>query len=46
MDATGGRKVAKVVTGPLGTPVTAEYGILGDGKTGVLKWPPQAVLSI
>jgi len=37
VDATGGRKVAKVVTGPLGTPVTAEYGILGDGKTGVIE---------
>lgn len=37
IDATGGKLIEKVVTGPLGTPVTAQYGILGDGKTGVIE---------
>lgn len=37
IDATGGTLVHKKVTGPLGTPVNAMYGILGDGKTGVIE---------
>ncbi|WP_438346992.1 glycerate kinase [Paenibacillus sp. FA6] len=37
VDATGGTLIQKVVTGPLGTPVAAHYGILGDGKTGVIE---------
>ncbi|MFC7678866.1 glycerate kinase [Paenibacillus sp. GCM10028914] len=37
VDATGGTLVQKEVTGPLGTPVLAHYGILGDGKTGVIE---------
>jgi glycerate 2-kinase len=37
VDATGGRLIKKEVTGPLGTPVMAQYGILGDGKTGVIE---------
>lgn len=37
VDATGGRLLQKEVTGPLGTPVLAHYGILGDGKTGVIE---------
>lgn len=37
VDATGGNLIKKEVTGPLGTPVTAQYGILGDGKTGVIE---------
>ena len=35
--ATGGRFVEAVVTGPLGEPVTARYGILGDGATAVIE---------
>ncbi|MEH7502009.1 glycerate kinase [Neobacillus drentensis] len=37
VDATGGTLIMKEVTGPLGTPVMAQYGILGDGKTGVIE---------
>jgi glycerate kinase len=37
VDATGGTLIKKEVTGPLGTRVTAQYGILGDGKTGVIE---------
>ncbi|MFC4714369.1 glycerate kinase [Planococcus dechangensis] len=35
--ATGGRITHKQVTGPLGNPVKAGYGILGDGKTCVIE---------
>lgn len=34
---TNGVKVAVTVTGPLGNPVEAFYGILGDGKTCVIE---------
>ncbi len=37
VDATGGTLIEKQVTGPLGNPVLARYGILGDGKTGVIE---------
>lgn len=37
VDATGGRIVAKAVTGPLGERVSAFFGILGDGRTGVIE---------
>lgn len=37
IDATDGTLIRKEVTGPLGTPVMAQYGILGDGKTGVIE---------
>lgn len=37
IDATGGVMIHKEVTGPLGTPVTAKYGILGNGRTGVIE---------
>lgn len=37
IDATGGTLIQKEVTGPLGTPVLARYGILGDGKTAVIE---------
>lgn len=37
VDATGGTLIEKQVTGPLGTLVQARYGILGDGKTGVIE---------
>lgn len=37
VDATGGHLVAVDVTGPLGTPVTAAYGVLGNGHTAVIE---------
>ncbi len=37
VDATGGKIVKKRVMGPLGEPVTARYGILGDGTTAVIE---------
>lgn len=37
VDASGGQLYQKEVTGPLGTPVTAAYGIMGDGSTGVIE---------
>ncbi|HOX39136.1 MAG TPA: glycerate kinase [Candidatus Brocadiia bacterium] len=35
--ATGGRMVEVTVTDPLGRPVSAKYGILGDGATAVIE---------
>lgn len=35
--ATRGRRLAAVVTGPLGERVTAHYGVLGDGRTAVIE---------
>jgi glycerate kinase len=37
VDATGGKIIKKAVTGPLGAPVTASYGMLGDGVTAVIE---------
>lgn len=37
VDATGGRVVPATVTGPLGEPVAAFYGLLGDGVTAVIE---------
>ncbi|HKV58718.1 MAG TPA: glycerate kinase [Ktedonobacteraceae bacterium] len=37
VDATGGAIIQQVVTGPLGEPVTAFYGILGDGYTAAIE---------
>lgn len=37
VDATGGTIVEKQVTGPLGEPVSASFGLLGDGKTAVIE---------
>ncbi|WP_102262835.1 glycerate kinase [Mesobacillus jeotgali] len=37
VDATGGKMVTKTVTGPLGTPVDAFFGISGDEKTAVIE---------
>lgn len=37
IDATGGDIVQQTVTGPLGKPVKAAYGLLGDGKTAVIE---------
>src|SRR5438876_361715 len=35
--ATGGRQVPVRVTGPLGEPVEASFGLLGDGQTAVVE---------
>ena len=35
--ATGGRRIEVEATGPLGEPVRAGYGILGDGRTAVIE---------
>ncbi|GIO35464.1 glycerate kinase [Paenibacillus antibioticophila] len=37
VDASGGKIFEKVVKGPLGQPVTAKFGILGDGVTGAIE---------
>ena len=37
VDATGGRIIRKKVVGPMGEPVTARYGMLGDGETAVIE---------
>lgn len=37
VDATGGRLVARRVRGPLGEPVDARFGILGDGVTAAIE---------
>ncbi|MCU9615150.1 glycerate kinase [Caldibacillus lycopersici] len=37
VDATNGRIIVKTVTGPLGEPVKAFFGILGDSKTAVIE---------
>ncbi len=37
VEATGGRMVAERVSGPLGTPVHAEFGLLGDARTAVIE---------
>jgi len=35
--ATGGRRIESTVTGPLGEPVLAPWGLLGDGSTAVIE---------
>lgn len=37
VDATGGKLVQREVTGPLGEPVTATFGLLGDGQTAAIE---------
>lgn len=37
VDATSGEMFTQIVTGPLGQPVTAQFGILGDGVTGAIE---------
>ncbi|MCY7575466.1 glycerate kinase [Bacillus pumilus] len=37
VDATGGYMINQVVTGPLGEPVDAFFGMLGDGETAVIE---------
>lgn len=37
VDATGGKMIQQTVTGPLGKPVAAFFGMLGDGTTAALE---------
>jgi glycerate kinase len=37
IDASGGKLVALRVSGPLGDPVSAFYGLMGDGQTAVIE---------
>lgn len=37
VDATGGKKVRKKVTGPAGKPVNATYGIFDDGMSAIIE---------
>jgi glycerate kinase len=37
IDASGGKLVSLEVTGPLGEPVSAFYGLMGDGHTAVIE---------
>ncbi|MBY0557652.1 MAG: glycerate kinase, partial [Burkholderiaceae bacterium] len=37
IDASGGRRIEVTVTGPLGTPVCAFYGLMGDGECAVIE---------
>ncbi|HEU5229307.1 MAG TPA: glycerate kinase [Ktedonobacteraceae bacterium] len=37
VDATGGKIVRQVVTGPLGQPVEAFFGLMGDGRTAAIE---------
>ena len=37
VDSSGGRTVTAMVTGPLGNPVQAQWGALGDGVTAVIE---------
>ena len=46
VDATGGRLILARVTGPLGEPVAATYGILGDGATAVIEMAEAAGLHL
>jgi glycerate kinase len=44
--ATGGKLVAMDVTGPLGEPVAACYGLTGDGKTAVVEMAAASGLAL
>lgn len=46
VDATGGRIIYKEVTGPLGDPVEAYFGILGDQKTAVIEMAAASGLTL
>src|SRR5260221_12819773 len=46
VDATGGKIVQQTVTGPLGEPVAAFFGLLGDGRTAALEMAAAAGLPL
>ena len=37
VDGTGGRVFTSTVTGPLGQPIEAQWGVMGDGRTAVIE---------
>ncbi len=45
-DASGGHIESATVTGPLGKPVTAEWGALGDGETAVIEMARSSGLAL
>lgn len=46
VEATGGRRVQVTVTGPLGEPVEAVFGITGDGTTAVIEMAQASGLAL
>lgn len=46
VDATNGRLIEKSVTGPLGEPVKAVFGLLGDEKTAIIEMAEAAGLHL
>lgn len=46
VEATGGRMIAERVSGPLGPPVLAEFGLLGDAKTAVIEMATASGLAL
>ncbi len=46
VDATGGELAWQTVTGPLGTPVSAFFGLLGDGRTAAIEMAASAGLPL
>ncbi len=46
VDATGGELAWQTVTGPLGTPVSAFFGLLGDGHTAAIEMAASAGLPL
>ncbi|GAC1620492.1 MAG: glycerate kinase [Ktedonobacteraceae bacterium] len=46
VDATGGKLLWHTVTGPLGMPVSAFFGLLGDGRTAAIEMAASAGLPL
>ncbi|MEG8132040.1 glycerate kinase [Xanthomonas hortorum] len=46
VSATGGRVIACTVSGPLGTPVPAFFGLTGDGRTAVIEMAAASGLAL
>jgi glycerate 2-kinase len=46
VDATGGRLISARVTGPLGEPVTAQWGLLGDKTTAIIEMASASGLAL
>ena len=46
VEATQGRRVDVIVTGPLGEPVTGFYGLSGDGRTAVIEMAAASGLAL
>ena len=46
VENTNGRMFSQQVTGPLGRPVTAQWGVMGDGKTAVIEMAQASGLAL